>query len=177
VLTVGGTVAIARSLHDGPGDTYARYGLLATVVGGAIALASISVDGYAARTAAENFAGASAQDQVGAFWAANAIDQLSTAIFNVWTMVLLGVSPLLLGMAAVRSKRYPAWVALAAVAGGAVCTVVGLWGLGTTDQEMFQIPFLVGSLLVTLWILAAGWMLWQQPEPDRAATRGQALAA
>ena len=177
VLTVGGTIAIARSLHDGPGDTYARYGLLATAVGGAIALANIGIDGYSARIAAENFVGANAQDQVGAFWAANAIDHISTAMFNIWTMVLLGVSPLMLGMAAIRSKRYPAWVALAAVAGGAVCTVVGLWGLGTRDQEMFQIPFLVGSVLVTLWILAAGWMLWQQPEPDTVQSQGQRLAA
>jgi hypothetical protein len=177
VLTVAGTVAIARSLHDGAGDTLARYGLLATVVGGAIALANISVDGYAARIAAENFAGASAQDQVGAFWASNAIDHISTAMFNVWTMVLLGISPLLLGMAALRSKRYPAWLAWAATAGGAVCTVVGFWGLGTSDQDMLVIPFVVGSVLVTLWILGAGWMLWQQPEPEPAAARGEALAA
>ena len=177
VLTVAGTVAIARSLHDGAGDTLARYGLLATVVGGAIALANIGLDGYAYRVAAENFAAANSQDQVGAFWATNAVDHISTAMFNVWTMVLLGISPLLLGMAAMRSGRYPTWLAWAATAGGAVCSVVGFWGLGTSDQDMLVIPFVVGSVLVTLWILGAGWMLWQQPEPDRAEPRRQAAAA
>lgn len=177
VLTTAGSVAIARSLHDGDGDTLARYGLLATVVGGAIALTGIGLDTYAYRAAAENFVGATEQDQVGAFWAVNAVDHVSTALFNVFTFVLLGVSPLLLGMAAIRSRRYPAWLGWAATAGGAVCTVVGLWGLGTRDQDMLVLPFIVGSVLVTLWILGAGWMLWQAPDPDRAQPREQARAA
>lgn len=177
LLTTAGTVAIARSLEGRDGDALAQYGRIATVVGGAISLAAIGLDAYAYRVAAENFVGAIPQDQVASFWAVNAIDHVSTALFNVFTLVLLGVAPLLIGLAAMRSRRYPAWVAWAATVGGAVCFVVGLWGLGTTDQDMLVIPFLVGSLLVTLFILAAGWMLWQQPDADRAEPRRQAAAA
>ena len=177
ILTTAGSVAIARSLHGGADDALARYGLLATVVGGAIALTNIALDSYAYRTAAENFAEAIPQDRIGAFWAANAIDHISTAAFHMWTIVLLGVSPLMLGAAAIRSRRFPAWVGWAGAAGGLVCTGVGFFGLVTSDQDMLVVPFLVGSVLVTLWILAAGWMLWQQPQPDRADAQGERLAA
>jgi hypothetical protein len=177
LMTTAGTVAIARSLEGGDGDTLARYGRLATVVGGAIALAAVGLDAYAYRAAAENFAGATGADQTSAFWAVNAIDHVSTALFNVFTLVLLGVAPLLLGLAAMRTRRFPAWVAWVATVGGAVCFVVGLWGLATTDQDMLVIPFLVGSVLVTLFILAAGWILWQLPDEDRTQAQGQARAA
>jgi hypothetical protein len=177
VFTVGGVVAIARSMEGAEGDGLARYGLLATVVGGAIALANISLDGYAMRAAAENFVNATDQDRVSAFWAVNAIDKIGSGMFSMWTLILLGVSPVLLGAAALRTRRFASWIGWAAVVGGVVCVGVGLAGLADVDADSLVIPFLVGSVLVTLWVLGAGWMLWQQPDPDRADTQGQRLAA
>src|SRR5687767_13226891 len=75
VLVIAGTVAIARSLDDGSTSALARYGLLAAVLGGAVALVSISLDAFAYRAAAEAFVGATEVDRVGAFWAVNAIDK------------------------------------------------------------------------------------------------------
>lgn len=170
IFTTAGIVAVARSLEDGEGDTLARYGLLATVVGGAIAIGNISIDGYAMRAAAENFADAIPQDRNAAFWAVNAIDNVSSAMFSVWTLVLLGVSPFLLGLAAIRSGRIASWLGGAAVLGGVVSAGVGLAGLADVDGDSLLIPFLVGSLLVTVWVLGAGWTVWQRASAeDRVA--------
>jgi hypothetical protein len=165
LITLGGT-ALARSLEGGEGHALARYGLVATVVGGAIFLADISLDAFAFRQAAENFAGAAQQDRVGAFWAANAIDHVSTAMFHMATVVSIGVSPLLLGMAAIRNGRYPAALAWTAVVGGAAGILTGMAGLGGAEGDDLMIPFLVASLLVTIWIIGAGTVLWRTPERE-----------
>ena len=166
IFTTAGIVAVARALEGGDGDALARYGLLATVIGGSVAIANISVDGYAMRAAAENFVDAIPQDRSGAFWAVNAVDNVSSAMFSVWTLVLLGVSPLLLGLAAIRSGRIAAWIGWAAVLGGVVSGGVGLAGLADVDPDSLIIPFLVGSMLVTVWVLGAGWTVWQQASAD-----------
>ena len=169
LLIVGGVTAVARSLEGGAGHAFARYGLLATVVGGAIALADISIDASAMRTAAENFAEAGQEDRVGAFWAANAVDHVASAMFNMFTIVLLGVSPLLLGMAAVRSGRYPAALAWIAVVGGAAAVLTGMAGLGGAEGDDLLVPFLVASLLVTIWVIGAGWHLWRTADRESVA--------
>jgi hypothetical protein len=168
-LLVGGVTALARSMEGGPGHALARYGLVATVVGGAVLLADISVDAFAMREAAENFANASQQDRVGAFWAANAIENVSGAMFNMGTIVFIGVSPLLLGMAAVRTGRYPAALAWMAIVGGAAGILTGMAGLGGAEGDDLLVPFLVASLLVTIWVIGAGWHLWRTVEREPAA--------
>jgi len=166
VLTVGGVTALARSMEVGTGHALARYGLLATVVGGAVAIADVSLDATAMRQAAENFAEASPQDRVGASWAANAVDQVGTAMFHMWTVVLLGVSPILLGMAAVRTGRYPAWMAWAAIVGGVAAVLTGMAGLAGAEGDDLTLPFLAGSLLVTVWVIGAGVHLWRTVERE-----------
>ena len=159
ILLVAGTIAIARSMRDGVGGLLSEYGRLATVVGGTIAIAQFGVETYGLRQQAAVFAGASAQDTVGAFWATNAIDRLNSALFDTWTIVFLGLAPLLLGVAMLRTRRFPAWLGVLGALGGAVCVVVGCINLARDDQTTTQVPFLIGSLLVTAWLLGAGAML------------------
>ena len=177
ILITAGTVAVARSLEGGGSDALAAYGRLAAVVGASIALMDFAITASAFKDSADAFASATRQDQVSAFWATNAIDHVLGAMFSAWTIVLLGVSPLLLGAAALRTKRYPAWLGWAAIVGGLICLGIGFAGLTTTDGDSLVIPFAIGSVLVTVWGLGAGWMLWQQPEPDRTTPKRDAMAA
>lgn len=161
LLTIAGFVAVARALSGGRGATLARFGGDAALVGGAIAIGSVALDMYGLKQAAKNFARAARADQVGAFWATNAIDRINTGALGAWTIVFLGLAPLLIGGAALMARRKPTWVGLSGMAGGALCLVVGFIDLSRQDQEPTQIPFLVGSLLVTVWIIAAGLGLWR----------------
>jgi len=167
LLVIAGFVAVARGLSRGRGATLARMGGDAALVGGAIAIASIALDMYGLKQAAETFAKAAPADRVGAFWATNAVDRINTGALGAWTIVFLGVAPLLIGGAALAARQRPVWVSLSGAVGGALCVVVGFINLSRQDQSSTEIPFLVGSLLVTGWIIAAGIGLWRvAPSPD-----------
>lgn len=139
-------------------------GRLATVAGGTIAVLETGVALYAYRQQAIAFADANSNNAVAAFWATNAIDHVMTAMFSVWTLLLLGLAPLLLGAAQLRDRSVSVLIATLGVVGGLVCAVVGVAELLTDTPSDFDIPFLVGSLLVTLWLLATGVVLWRVPD-------------
>jgi len=139
----------------------AYYGRLAAVVGGSLAVLQTGVELYGYRYLAKAFAGADDHNVVSAFWATNALDHLSSAMFALWTLVLLGIAPVLIGAGQLRARVRPGWVGIVAVVGGAVCAVVGIASLLHEDQSTFDVPFLIGSLLVTAWIIATGVFLWR----------------
>jgi len=163
VLVTAGLTAVAVSLMASRWGVLASYGRVAAVVGGSIALAATSLDMFAYREAARNFAGAAGPDRNPAFWATNAIDKVGIGLFNTWTFVFLGLAPVLLGLAMLRSTRFPQWIGALGAIGGLACAVVGAEGMFVSDQSSLNIPFLIGSLMVTLWILATGVVLWRSP--------------
>jgi hypothetical protein len=156
ILVTGGFVAVARRSGDSP---WAEYGRLAALVGGAIAIAEIGLEMFAFKHQTEVFARATPEDLNGSFWAANALDHVNTALFNTWTLVFLGIAPVLIAIAALRARRFPQWVSALALLGGAICAFVGMVNLGRDDQTTLEIPFLIGSLVVTAWIISAGRFL------------------
>lgn len=177
ILIVAGTVAIAKSLEGGGSDALAYYAKVAAVVGGSIALLDFAMTASAIKDSAEAFASANAQNQVSAFWATNALDHTLTSVFNLWSILLLGISPLLLGVAVLRTRRYATWLAWAAMAGGVLCLGTGTVGLTRTDQDPLVIPFAIGSVLVTIWALGAGWTLWQHNGTHPATPARETAAA
>jgi len=177
-LVVAGAVAIAASLEEGRSSGLARLGRLAATVGGAIAIGELGVETFGLIQSAKIFASAPRIDEAGAFWATSAVDHLNTALFATWVIVLLGLGPLLISLAMLGGRRYPAWLGAAGGLGGLICLGVGVFYLLRSDQSPANIPFYVGSLLVTVWLLAAGALLWRQgavegppptPEPSAAA--------
>jgi hypothetical protein len=135
------------------------YGRLAALLGGGIAVSQIGLEMFGFKHQTEVFARATSEDLNGSFWAANAIDHVNTALFNTWTLVFLGIAPILIAVAALRGRRTSSWVSALALLGGAICALVGTVNLGRDDQSTLEIPFLVGSLLITAWVLVSGWLL------------------
>jgi hypothetical protein len=156
IIVTAGFVAIARDSGYG---SWSGYGRLAALVGGGIAVSQIGLEMFAFKHQTEVFARATPEDLNGSFWAANAIDHVNTALFNTWTLVFLGIAPILIAVAALQSRRASSWVSALALLGGAICALVGIVNLGRDDQTTLEIPFLVGSLLITAWVLASGWFL------------------
>jgi hypothetical protein len=56
LLVIGGLVGLASLLDDGPGSTLARIGTAAALVGGALAAVSTSIDGFAMKPLALDWA-------------------------------------------------------------------------------------------------------------------------
>jgi hypothetical protein len=180
LLITAALVGFARSAGS---SEFAYYGRLAAVVGGTLALVQTATELYGYKQQAEAFASANDHNVVSAFWATNALDHLSSAMFAIWTFVLLGIAPVLIATAFMRSRGLLAKPRLGAVGviGGLVCMVVGVGSLLHGDQSAFDIPFAIGSVLVTIWVIGTGVVLWRtdandtidvsEPAPRRQPTR------
>ncbi|MBK5306749.1 MAG: DUF4386 family protein [Frankiaceae bacterium] len=164
-LTTIGILAIAASLRGGRGNDAAWLGGAAVAAGGAIALAQNSLSLFGARQMARIFAGADEQNQQGAYWATEALDKANSSLFSTWTLLLLGLAPLLIGVAMLQARRFSTWLAGVGIVGGLICAFVGVANLLMEDQAALNLVFLVGSLLVTVWLIASGVQLRRFDEP------------
>jgi hypothetical protein len=163
LLTTIGILAIASSLRGGRGNDAAWLGGAAVAAGGAVALAQNSLELFGFRQMARVFAGAEGQNQQGAFWATSALDKANSSLFSTWTLLLLGLAPLLISVAMLQTRSFPSWLAGVGIVGGLICAFVAVANLLREDQAALNLVFLVGSLLVTAWLIAAGLLLRRIP--------------
>jgi hypothetical protein len=163
LLTTAGVVAIAASMRGGAGNDAAWLGSAAVAAGGAIAIAQLAIATFGYRQLAEIYVGADNENQEGAFWATSAADHVNTSLFSAWTILFLGLGPILIGIAMAQSRAFPTWLAGIGVVGGVICLFVGVSNLVREDQSALDLVFLIGSLLVTAWLLAAGVLLRREP--------------
>jgi len=171
LLITMGLVGLAD--HIGPGHPVAHAGRLTALVGGTIAVIQSGIDLGAVRQQAITFSDAGPGDQVGAFWSTNSLDRLSSGLFALWTVILLGVNPLLLSAAVRLTGRPLRWLrplTLLGALGGLTCLAVGVIDLFVHDQSATTIAFTAGSALVTLWILGTGAALLTQQSAEVAPT-------
>ena len=165
------TATFVAFTRVGYGDRAAElryYGRLAAVMGGTIAALETGIALYAYRVQAQAFADADGSDVAPAFWATSTLDHVTAALFGVWTLLLLGLAPLLIGAAQLRARAASPVVGALGVVGGLACVVIGVCLLLTDDDPSdFDVPFLAASLLVTLWLLATSVALWRSPDVVR----------
>ena len=165
ILVTAAFVSITRSDLIGPAAEVAFYGRLAAVVGGSMAILQSGLALYGYRQQARLFRGADAHNVVSAFWATSALDHISSALFATWTLVFLGVAPILIGAAQLQG-HVTGRLGLGAVVGGAICVFVGFASLLKEDQSTYDIPFAIGSVIVTLWLLMTGIVWWRRTRTE-----------
>lgn len=161
-ITLGliGVIAIGLSMAATEGDAWARTWLLFTVASSALLLVLISLDGSATKSLSENWA-ASGNDPA-AFAAAALLFEITIALLGAAIATYFGVSPILLGMAVLRSGTYPKLLGQAAfVAGGlGLLTAASLAVQGVQTLNL-TILFPIASLLGTAVLMWAGWELYK----------------
>lgn len=167
VLTTIGLLAIASSLRGGRGNDAAWLGGAAVAAGGVIALAQNNLELFGYRQMARVFAGADEQNRPGAFWATSSLDKANSSLLSTWTLLLLGLAPLLISVAMLQTRTFPTWLAGVGIVGGLICGFVGVGNLLIEDQAKLNLVFLIGSLLVTVWLIAAGVLLRREPVTTR----------
>jgi hypothetical protein len=158
LLIAFGQFALIRSMKEGPAEGLARLALGSLVISAPIALVTLGIDGYASKAAADAWA---ASPSAATFATAAAVTQVSWGAFMLLILTFVGLTPILLGIAAARSGRYPASLGWVAVAFGMGAIVAGLVGFGG-QSSLFWILFLATSGPLTLWVLVAGILLGRQ---------------
>ncbi|MEO6577496.1 MAG: DUF4386 family protein [Candidatus Limnocylindria bacterium] len=174
LLVIGGLVGLARLLDDGPGGPLARIGIAAGLLGGAVATVSTSMDGFAMKPLALDWAAAPASDAAAVLRLADAVQVVGFGIWSMGILVLFGMAFACFGAALVVDGRFPAWLGWMAVASGVGSSVAALLQIANTGEvQAAETLFFATSLLATLWAFAVGVFVWRDVrEPGRANVPG-----
>ena len=169
LLVIGGLVGLARLLDDGPGGLLARLGIAAALLGGALATVSTSIDGFALKPLALDWAAASTSDATAVLRIAGAVQVADFGIWSMGMLVLFGAAFACFGAALVLSGQFPAWLGWLAVASGVGSAVAALLQIANTGEvQAAETLFFASSLLATLWAFATGVVVWRDGrDPSR----------
>lgn len=174
LLVIGGLVGLARLLDDGPGGPLARIGIAAALVGGTLATVSTSIDGFALKPLALQWAAASTSDAAAVLGLAGAVQVTGLAIWSMAILVLFGAAFACFGAAVGAGGQFPAWLGWVAIASGVGSAVAATLQIANTGEvQAAETLFFASSLLVTLWAFVVGVLAWRDGRaPDGARAPG-----
>jgi hypothetical protein len=164
LLVVLGALAVVASLAGrSTGQPVAAFARPLVMIGGTVALLDVTIYLSAYHLVADQYVNAAPGDVQAALYGAAAVGAVGGALHALWTLLLLGVVPILLGLAMYRTRLYPLWVAALAALAGLIELVVGVVGLLPIYGTDLIVVDLVGRLLVVAAVVAAGALLWRRP--------------
>jgi hypothetical protein len=154
LLIVLGLFAFARSMKGGPAEGLARLALGALLISTPVAILTLGVDGYATKQVADSVAAAGGASAEGA-----AVVHIGWALFMMFIITLLGITPALFGLAVVVDPSYPSGLGWAALVLAVVAVIDAVAGTFGGPSGAFFLVFTVTSGLLTLWVLILGVLL------------------
>ena len=168
LLLFGELGALYYSITTKPdlGAAVARFGLGAVVLTAAIFTMLQAVDGVALKWAVDAWASAPANQKAAAFRAAEAVRWTEYALQSVFT-ILLGLTLILYGLAIALGTVYPRWLGWMAVGSGVAWIAHGVRVpyIGLSDS----IGEAVGAVLLYLWGVIMGVVMWRKSSRERIA--------
>jgi hypothetical protein len=167
LLWVGALVALASTLTTGAPWALGRLAVAAAIVGATLH----TVDGSLNAGALEGLARAweAAPQGERAALVQNG-DLLLHILDSTWAGVITlfhGVPFVLVGLAVVLSRLYPAWLGWIGFIGGAGSLVIGIAMFLGLAPAGLAVPF---AVVLSLFMIVLGWLMWNQA---RGATQGR----
>lgn len=150
-----GLLAVWASMAREPSRSWARLGMLFGLGGSILIFSALTLLGFAVPNAAE----------AGADEGAIAATYVAGGFFLASIGVFFGFTPLLFGAAMLTGDDFPDWLGWIAVVAGAVGILVGtiiFFGGFTTFTDNVLFP--ISSVLFTIWVGVAGYLIWQRAE-------------
>ncbi len=155
-------------------DTSAQLGRMvssATVVGAAVVLVSTAIDGFTMKWLTQLESDAFDGTDAAVLGLATVTKEVNDAVWSVGMLTFFGLTFLLFGIAARSNTWAPPWVAWGAFAGGAGSTIAALIQVGLGGEaQAAETLFLISSVILTIWAIATGVLLWRTPRRTLAAT-------
>lgn len=163
LLTIG-LGAFARSIAGELGSALARLGFVSALVGGAVGLVLMALDGSAAKAAAEAWAGSEGAEKAVAFSSASALVHAALSVLSIF-LIVYGVTMAIFGLAIVLGDGYPKWFGWGMLVLGVVSVVPGVLLANDGEFTRGNYGLFVGSSLATsVWVLIAGVLLWRRAQ-------------
>jgi hypothetical protein len=170
ILMLGGLLAVYRSIGGGLPGALAQFGWASAIVGIAVGLILVILDGVAARQLAEEWAAAPAEEQAIALRVVLANETTNFALAALFNILFAGVTFILFGLAVALGDAYPRWLGWVAVAAGVGSIGAGLiQALVGEPTVASQVLTIIGPTVITLWMLVIGVLLARKA---RALTGG-----
>jgi uncharacterized protein DUF4386 len=160
VLLVCGMAMLTRNLAHPTARAIATAGRYVLILGGAVYLVEVMIDGFATKFFADRWTAATDPAlKASLFASADAVAHVWFALFPVFASVFLGLGFLLIGVAVTRSGNLPSWLGYWGALGGALCL---LTGVGYATRIPVPLPvWIAGVVLVASWGLVLGPMMWR----------------
>ncbi len=160
ILMLGALVGISHSIRGGIAEVLARFGLVTGVAGVTVGLILVTLDGVAAPQLAEEWAGASTDQQATALALVHVQETLNFALASLFNLLFAGATFILLGLAVAFSDVYPTWLGWIVVAAGVVSVPAGLiQAFMGEPSDASRILTIIGPTVITLWLLTIGILL------------------
>lgn len=156
-LIVSGLALLVPTLQDSRARALGELGKYAAVLGAAVFLAAIMVDGHGYPAFAGRWMGASGDEKAVILGAASAVHTIDAALFPVWSGLFLGLGILLVAVALWRSAEYPRIFAALGITGGAMCVTFALSIVGGFTVPLPLWP--LGPAIDAIWMTLLGAMM------------------
>jgi len=162
LLVVGGLVGLVELLKGTSGGPLAQLGLAAALIGGAVVTVSLAIDGFVMKALAVSSASAPAADAAMALLTSVAAKEVGFGIWSIAMLVLFGAAFACFGVAVSASGLFHGWFGWIAVVGAGGSSVAALLQIGAgREVQAAETVFLASSVVLTLWDLALGVLLWR----------------
>lgn len=160
LFTLGGFVALYRSLGTQPERGLARLGLTFAIVASAAGLVLLAIEGIAFKQVADAWAAAQGTDRQIFFVVAGALEEVSLALFSVTVLTYYGLPFVAFGLAVIYSDGYPSWFGWIAVVSGGACVLLGLAQLFTGEHALITgILIPIASNISAIWLVPISILL------------------
>jgi hypothetical protein len=185
LLIIAGVVAMLVGLiglrsilpDEGKSGGLAHLGLQFALVGTVLGIATVILDGVAAKQLADQWALALPADRGVALRIVSASETLNFALAGIFNAMFAGVPFVLFGLALVEARLFRTWFGWLAVAAGSGSIGAGLvQALSGRPTVASLVLTIIGPTIIALWMLALGGLLWRAARNDVAqATSGRDL--
>ena len=162
LLVIGGLVGLAEEMTGTPGEPLARLGLVAAVLGGSVVTVSSAIDGFVMKALSHASVSATGTDGALALLISVAVKNVDFGIWSIGMLAFFGVAFACFGGAVVASRRYSGWFGWIAIVGATGSAVAALLQIAASGEvQSAETLFFVSSVILTMWALLVGVMMWR----------------
>lgn len=176
LLWLGAFTALARTLAPGAARAVGWLLVPSAVIGVVFVIFDYSVDGYALKLIADEWAAASGADQEALLRMTETGIWMLSGTFRSEIVVFYGLTFVLAGSAVALDGRYPRAFGWIGAAAGALFLVNGLAGYAGVElapsEGLDFLVFLVIIPLEVVWLLAVGVLMWRHASRQVTTGRG-----
>jgi hypothetical protein len=160
-LIVAALLSLAQQLEVTSRTAWSRLAGGGAIASLAVATALQAVDGIALKIMVDTWATAPAAHKEVAFYAAFAVRQVEVGLAST-ASCLFGLTVTVYGIALLRVRVYPKWVAGLAIVGGVPTTIAGVVIAYTGFSGLAMAINMPANSILLLWMLTLGVCMWRR---------------